>query len=64
MSEAKKIMSDAKMDALFNAVKAALPHERQKAELLAEMRRIYYDASIRKGFTQEQALDLCKHMNF
>ena len=41
-----------------------MPHEVKKADLLAEIRRVHYDASIRKGFTPDQALMLCMDTNF
>ncbi len=64
MSEANKVMANAKTDALFNAAREALPQEARKADLLAELRRIHYDASIRKGFTPDQALILCMAPEF
>ena len=64
MSEANKVMANAKTDALFNAAREELPQEARKADLLAELRRIHYDASIRKGFTPDQALILCMAPKF
>ena len=52
------------MAALFDAAKKAMPEEVRKAELMAEVRKIHYDASIRKGFTPAQALTLCMNTNF
>ena len=63
-NEANKVMANAKTDALFNAAREALPQEARKADLLAELRRIHYDASIRKGFTPDQALILCMAPGF
>ena len=42
MSEANKVMSNAKTDALFNAAREALPQEARKADLWAEVRRTQY----------------------
>ena len=58
-NEANKVMTSAKTDALFHAAREELPQEARKADLLAELRRIHYDASIRKGFAPDQALALC-----
>jgi len=38
---------------------AAMPLEARKAELLAKMRRLHYNASIAQGFTPDEAIDLC-----
>lgn len=59
-NEANKMMSFAKMDAIIEAAKADLSNEAKRAELIASVRRIHYDACIHKGFTPEQALELCK----
>lgn len=64
MSEAKKVMSAAQQDALYATVKEHMPAEVRKADLLAEMRKVHYDACIRKGFTADQALFLCTQMEF
>ena len=63
-NEANKVMTSAKTDALFQAAREALPQEVRKADMLAEVRRIHYDASIRKGFTPDEALTLCMAPNF
>lgn len=62
--EAKKVMTEAQRNAAFETAKALMPAEVKKADLLAEMRKIHYDASIRKGFTKDEALFLCTMMNF
>ena len=62
--QANRIMTSAKTDALFHAAREELPQEARKADLLAELRRIHYDASIRKGFTPDEALTLCMAPNF
>ena len=63
-NEAQKAMMSAKVDALFQAAKDAMPSEVRKADLLAEMRKIHYDACIRKGFTKDEAIFLCTQMEF
>ena len=63
-NEAHKAIISAKNEALFQAARDAMPHEVKKADLLAEIRRVHYDASIRKGFTSEEALRLCLDTNF
>lgn len=63
-NEAHKAMNKAKTDALFDAARKAMPDEIRKADLLAEIRRIHYDAAIRKGFTKDEALILCMDTNF
>ena len=63
-NEAHKTMTAAQREAAINGIKAAMPAERQTADVLAELRRIHYDASIRKGFTPEQALVLCMKPSF
>lgn len=56
---ANKAMKQAELDALFEAARQAMPNEVRKADLLAQLRRIHYEASIRKGFTADEALTLC-----
>lgn len=63
-NEAGKVMDAAATEALFKAAKEALPTETRKADLLAHMRRIHYEASLRKGFSKEEALFLCTQMEF
>lgn len=58
-NEADKAMAAAKFEALIETARQAMPEEARKADLIAQVRRIHYDASIRKGFTAEQALVLC-----
>jgi len=57
--EARKALNAARDEANVQAVKDGMPQEIRRADLLAEIRRVHYDASIRKGFTPEQALVLC-----
>jgi hypothetical protein len=49
----------ANTEALFVAAHNAMPLEARKAELLAKMRRMRYNASIAQGFTPDEAIDLC-----
>ena len=58
-NEAHRAMQAAKLDALIQSVKDAMPAEIRKADMLAEIRRVHYEASIRKGFTPDEALVLC-----
>jgi hypothetical protein len=63
-SEAHKSMTAAKMYALTLAIKDGMPLEINRADILAQIRRVHYDASIRKGFTASEALILCMSVNF
>ena len=56
---AKRMMEDAKTEALFAAAENAIPLEARKAELLAKMRRLHYNANIAQGFSPDEALTLC-----
>ena len=56
---AKRMMSAANTEALFASAHAAIPLEARKAELLAKMRRVHYDASIAQVFSPRDALILC-----
>ena len=56
---AKRMMHAASTEALFASAHAAIPLEARKAELLAKMRRVHYDASIAQGFSPGEALALC-----
>jgi hypothetical protein len=56
---AKRMMDAANTEALFAAAHSALPLEARKAELLAKMRRLHYDANIGQGFSPDDALILC-----
>ena len=62
-SEAHKSMNAAKMYALTSAIKEGIPQEINLADMVAQIRRIHYDASIRKGFTASEALILCMNPN-
>ena len=56
---AKRMMEEAKTEALFAAAERAMPAVERQAELLAKMRRTHYDASIAQGFKPHEALQLC-----
>jgi len=43
---AKRMIEAAKTEALFASAHAAIPLEARKAELLAKMRRLHYNASV------------------
>lgn len=60
---AKNTMSAAQFEAAAQAFRAAMPQEARKADMLAEIRKIHYDACIRKGFTADEALFLCTQTN-
>ena len=61
--EARKAMTAANMMALTQSVRDGLPQEVQRADIVAQIRRIHYEASIRKGFTASEALVLCMNTN-
>lgn len=63
-NEAQKTMTTAQREALFQAARDGMKEEARMADLLAELRRVHYDASIRKGFTPAQALVLCVQTKF
>lgn len=47
------------MIAAIEALKRQLPAIKEQAVLVAEIRKASFDAHIEKGFTPEQALQLC-----
>ena len=59
--QAKKIMSKASTTATLEAAFGELADELIIANLVASCRRLHYDASIKKGFTADQALVLCQN---
>ena len=64
-NEANKSMTQAQREAVFTAAEEETRAvEPRKAALLASVRRLHYDASIRKGFTPDQALALCMKPSF
>ena len=48
-----------KLQAVIDEIRRALPKLAEQAELLAKIRRAHYEALMRAGFTEQQALDLC-----
>jgi hypothetical protein len=62
-NEAKKAMNAANISAVVNAVNEGRADEVIRAGLMADIRKIHYDASILKGFTPEQAIILCTDQN-
>lgn len=61
---AKDTMTSAQFEAAYEAFRAAMPQEARKADMLAQVRRVHYEASIRKGFAPEEALCLCTQTQF
>ena len=61
---AKNTMTAAQFEAAMEGVEASLDMEARKADLMARVRKMHYDASIRKGFTAEEALFLCTQTEF
>jgi hypothetical protein len=60
-NEAKKTMRKASATADLEAAFGELEDEIRIANLIASVRRLHYDASIKKGFTADQALVLCQN---
>ena len=61
--EAKRVIDSAKSNAAYAHLKRLMPDVATQADLVARIRRINYDASIRQGFTPEQAIILCLKPN-
>lgn len=55
---ASKAMRDAQTEALIEAAKDDMPNYARKFDLIAEARKIQFDAFKRKGFTSDEALYL------
>ncbi len=49
------------MRAAIEGLRRMLPDMLQHAELIAQVKRSYYQALVKEGFTPEQALELTKH---
>ena len=56
---AKEAMDGAKHAAAMDSVNRNFSQIIEQAALLARIRRAHFDASIKQGFTPEQALVLC-----
>jgi len=63
MSEAKRVIDSAKSNAAYAHLERLMPDVARQADLVARIRRLNYDASIRQGFTPEQAIILCMKPN-
>ena len=48
------------MIAAFESLKRELPSILQQVAVIAEIRKASFDAHVKHGFTEEQALELCK----
>lgn len=59
-NHAKKTMDTAKAQAAIKAAREGMEQEKQLADIIAEVRRIHYEAAIKKGFTPAEALFLCR----
>ena len=61
--EAKRVIDSAKSNAAYAHLERLMPDVARQADLVARIRWINYDASIRQGFTPEQAIILCLKPN-
>lgn len=61
-AELLKFQNRSKRQAIIDEVKREIPFLVQEFSLLAEMHMINYTAHVEQGFTEEQALFLCKEM--
>ena len=57
--QAKHTIDGAKRAAAFDNIERMIPDFVKEAAMIARIRRINYDASIKEGFTPEQALTVC-----
>jgi hypothetical protein len=62
-NEAKRVIDNAKSNAAYAHLERLMPDVARQADLVARIRWINYDASIRQGFTPEQAIILCLKPN-
>lgn len=63
MKDKITLLETGKKNELFAAIeelKRNLPEITKQVLIIAEIRKANYDAHIEKGFTPEQALELCK----
>lgn len=63
-SNAQALMDQAARKALREALRQMLPEVAEEALLLARIRRAHYEASIKEGFSPDQALALCMKPSF
>lgn len=65
MSDKPKVVSleqqPDKLAAAIEQLRRGVPNMIEHAALVAKIKRAYYDNLISEGFTNEQALELCKH---
>ena len=62
-NEAHKVIAAATGHANLAKLAELQPQLESEACMIATIRRIYYDASIKQGFTPDQALALCMKPN-
>ena len=58
-SNAQAVMDQAARKALRETLRLMLPEVAEEALLLAKVRRAHFEASIKEGFSPDQALVLC-----
>lgn len=64
MAEAPKIVPIGTKDDLqagLESLRRGLPQLIEHAVMIAQFRRAFYLELVKQGFTEAQALDLCKH---
>jgi len=62
-NEAKRVIDNAKSNAAYEQLERMMPEIARQADLTARVRWLHYRASIRAGFTPEQAIELCQNPN-
>ena len=61
--EAKRVIDSAKSNAAYEHLERLMPEITRQADIMARVRWLHYRASIRSGFTPEQAIVLCMKPN-